>query len=228
MIRAEGLWYRAGHQAVLAGVSLHVRPGEVVGLVGLNGAGKSTLIRILALLLRPEAGSVRIEDRDAREDGADLRRRLGVVLHEPLLYAALTAAENLEFYGRLYGLCRAQTLCRAAALLEQVGLRAHAHQPVSRFSHGMRQRLTLARALLHDPPVLLLDEPFTGLDSEGAEMLRGLLREHRDRGGAALVVTHDPAELEGLACRWLTLRGGRLAEGPAGWFLRARAGEGSR
>ncbi|BDG61128.1 heme ABC exporter ATP-binding protein CcmA [Caldinitratiruptor microaerophilus] len=228
MIRAEGVWYRVGHQVVLAGVSLHVRPGEVVGLVGPNGAGKSTLIRILALLLRPEAGCVRIEGRDAREDGAELRRRLGVVLHESLLYTTLTVAENLEFYGRLYGLGRAQTLRRAAVLLERVGLQPHTHLQVARLSHGMRQRLTLARALLHDPPVLLLDEPFTGLDAEGAGVLRGLLREHRDRGGAALVVTHDPSELEGLACRWLTLREGRLAEGPAGWALRALAGEGSR
>ena len=203
-----------GRRRALAGVSVTLRAGELVGLLGPNGAGKSTLLGLLATLIQPSAGTVLYGDRPAGAAGRALRARLGFLSHELQLYAELTARENLEFFGGLHGL-RDRT-SRAAAALERAGLAGRADDLVQGFSRGMRQRLALERTLLHDPRLVLLDEPFTGLDETAgralAERLRALGRDRR----IVLLATHDLEAVEGLLDRMLLLRAGRMIELPVG------------
>jgi heme exporter protein A len=198
-----------GLKPVLRGVDLTVAPGELTVLLGPNGVGKSTLLRILATLARPTAGHVSVAGWDLPSGAAEARQRLGVVLHHPLLYGDLTAAENLRFYARLYGLDRpAQRIDEA---LTQVGLMARRHDLVRNYSRGMQQRLAIARASLHGPAVWLFDEPYTGLDLAASDMLDGLLRAAARQGGAILMTTHDLARGLALADRVLILARGVIA-----------------
>lgn len=162
--------------------------GERVALLGPNGAGKSTLLRIAATLLKPTSGRLVIAGQPAGDHPA-IRSRLGVVLEPTLFYMSLTARENLALYARLYGVPEPGR--RTAELLDQVGLTLFADEPVRTFSRGMRQRLALARAVMHSPDLLLLDEPYTALDQEGCALLNELLAAMARRGSAVLVVTHD-------------------------------------
>ena len=216
MIEAQGLTRRLGERQVLRGVDLRVERGEILTLCGPNGAGKSTLLSVLALLTRPSGGRVCIAGTAAQGDTRALRERVGLVAHRSFLYGALTARENLDFYARLYRIREGEG--RIRELLQLVGLYPFAHEPVRTFSRGMEQRLSLARALLHRPEVLLLDEPYAGLDPAGARLLDRILAEHRARGGAALLVTHDLAQAENLGDRLAVLVRGRLP-------LSARRGE---
>ncbi len=175
MIETRNLTKAFGSKYALRGVDLRVMPGESLVLFGPNGAGKTTLVRILASLSRPTGGSVRIGGLDLSSHADGIRRYLGVVSHAPLLYDSLTAEENLRFFAGLYGLARPEQ--RIAEMLERVGLYARRGDLVRTYSRGMVQRLAIARALLHDPEVLLLDEPDTGLDPQAAEMLHDLLAE---------------------------------------------------
>ncbi len=181
MIELRRLTKAFGRKMALRGVDLRVEPGQSLVIFGPNGAGKTTLIRILCGLSRPTAGTVLIGGLDLRTHAEGIRRHLGVVSHAPLLYDSLTAEENLRFFGRLYGV--ADLEARTAVLLEQVGLAARRRDLVRTFSRGMAQRLAIARALLHDPEILLLDEPDTGLDPQAAEMLHRLLAEVSGRSG---------------------------------------------
>jgi heme exporter protein A len=174
---------------VLRGVHLDVRPGEFVTLVGPNGAGKSTLMRIMATLLQPTAGEVTIGGWLLPQYGERVRRYIGLVSHQPMLYGDLTAAENLHFFARLYGLPDGEK--RVATALKQVGLAARQRDPVRTFSRGMVQRLTIARATLHEPEVLLLDEPYTGLDQDASHLLDDLLKREKGHGRTILMITHD-------------------------------------
>lgn len=189
MLGARGVIKRHGFREVLRGIDIDLPQGRVVALHGPNGAGKSTLLRILALLQRPSAGQVLWEGRPVAGREGEVRRSLGVVAHHTFLYDHLTAEENLRFYGRLYGL--ADPARRAGELLAAVGLEEYAREMVGTFSRGMQQRLAIARALVHGPRVLLLDEPFTGLDRGGQAMLVDLLSRFRRDGGACLLVSHD-------------------------------------
>ena len=162
-----------GSKYALRGVDLRVMPGESLVIFGPNGAGKTTLIRILSSLSRPSSGTVHIGGLDLATHADGIRRYLGVVSHAPLLYDSLTAEENLRFFARLYGMFDPEP--RIAMMLEQVGLTTRRGDQVRTFSRGMVQRLAIARALLHDPLLLLLDEPDTGLDPQAAEMLHALL-----------------------------------------------------
>jgi len=187
LLRVAGLSVRVGERSILHAADLSLRIGEWKALIGPNGAGKSTLLKALATL-SPYSGSVTYKGRAVSDDPLTYRRELGVVLHEPLLYGELTAFENLVFYARLYGL---ENPRRAAAEgLEAVGLAAYAHEPAGRFSRGMIQRLALARALLHEPKLLLLDEPLSGIDARGENLILELFRRAKERGIAALWVTH--------------------------------------
>ena len=193
MISARGLTKRFGEHDALAGVDVELSAGGALLVTGRNGSGKSTLLRLFAGLLRPSAGTLRVEAP---------RGAIGYVGHETLLYRELTALENLELYGRLYRVAERRE--RIGMLLERYGLWDVRHARISAYSRGMQQRLALCRALLHDPSLLLLDEPYTGLDQEGAELLD---REFAAaRGAQTLVVsTHDPERLDTLATARLAL-----------------------
>ncbi|HZD10572.1 MAG TPA: ABC transporter ATP-binding protein, partial [Candidatus Binatia bacterium] len=167
MIKIEGLVKNYGMLPVLRGANLHVSEGEFVTLVGANGAGKTTLLRIVATLLSPTAGSVSVGGWPLPQHAEKVRRHLGLVSHHALLYGDLTAAENLMFFARLYHLDNREE--RVANALRTVGLLARQRDAVRTFSRGMTQRLTLARATLHEPDVLLFDEPYTGLDQEASQ-----------------------------------------------------------
>ena len=197
-----------GRRRALSKVSLDCRAGEVLGLLGPNGAGKSTLLSILATLLAPSAGEVRYGTRTASEAGPDLRARLGFLSHDLHLYPELTAQENLEFFAQLYGVPRVAE--RVGEALARAGLTARAGDLVNGFSRGMRQRLALERALLHDPRLLLLDEPFTGLDDASVAALVARLKELRAASRIVVVVTHDLDVAEVLLDRVAVLKEGRL------------------
>ncbi len=216
MIWTEGIVKRAGRYTILRGIDIQVGAGEVVAVMGPNGAGKSTLLKILALLTRPSAGRLVILGREAASASA-MRSVLGVLMHDPLLYDHLTGRENLVFYARLYSLPAAHAARRVEALLGRVGLTPYALEPVSRYSQGMRQRLAIARMLLHQPQILLLDEPFTSLDATGAALLEEIIREHRMAGGATVLVTHRMERAKALADRAVLMASGRVtAVMPAG------------
>lgn len=207
MIETRALTKNFGLKPVLRGVDLRLEPGEFAALMGPNGAGKTTLLRILATLARPTFGAVRVAGFALPAQAEQVRRRLGVIAHQPLLYADLTAEENLRFYARMYGVNDPR---RLGALLERVGLAARRRDLVRVFSRGMQQRLAIARGLLHDPEIVLLDEPYTGLDPDGAALLDEVVRELAARGCTLLMVTHDLAHGFALAGRSLILARGRI------------------
>jgi heme exporter protein A len=176
---------RYGERLALDGVTVAVEVGQTLGVFGSNGAGKTTLLRVLATLLRPHAGTARVLDADLPGDAWKVRGRIGYLGHEALLYRDLTARENLVFQSRLFGVERA----RVDEVLEQVGMQRRADEPVRNLSRGMLQRVATARAVLHDPPVLLLDEPRANLDPKAAELLEPLIG--RASGRTRVLVTHD-------------------------------------
>jgi heme exporter protein A len=206
-VRAEALSRLHDDTYALIDVNLTLRAGRVTALLGANGAGKSTLMGLLSTALRPSEGRVRFDDADAAMAGPRLRRLIGHVAHRPMLYGELTARENLEFFASLYGVDASQV----APWLERVGLARAADRAVAGFSRGMAQRLALARALVHAPALVLLDEPFTGLDPTGADLLVGLVQEARSRGAVVVLVTHDLALSDALADDVVVLRAGRVA-----------------
>ena len=198
-----------GRQRALAGVTLELRAGAICGLLGQNGAGKSTLLAILATLLRPTSGEVRYGSVPHARAARGLRGAIGFVAHDSFLYADLTGRENLRLFARLYGL--AEPAARAEELIVRVGLQAAQDRVVRTYSRGMQQRLALARALVHDPRLLLLDEPFTGLDRAAVAMLKELLLEQQAAGAILLLVTHD-LEIAAELCGHLAiLKGGKVA-----------------
>jgi heme exporter protein A len=209
MIRIQGLVKSYGSNVVLRGVDLHVKPGEFVTLVGPNGAGKTTLLRIVATLQKPSAGSVTVGGWSLPHEAGRVRNHIGLVSHHALLYGDLSAAENLEFYARLYQLDHRQE--RVAAALQLVGLAARQRDPVRSFSRGMLQRLTIARATLHEPDVLLFDEPYTGLDQDATALLDDLLRQEVARGRTIFMITHDLARGLDLCQRIAILNRGKIA-----------------
>jgi heme exporter protein A len=203
-----------GRRRALNKVSLRCDAGEIVALLGGNGAGKSTLLSIVATLLEPTSGRVRYGDLSARNGGARLRGRIGLLGHEPYLYPELSAAENLRFFARVYTL--ADVDGRVDAALERAGLTTRRGDTVGGFSRGMRQRLALERALLHEPRLVLLDEPFTGLDDAATAALRDRLSGLRNAGAIVLVATHDLETIEPIVDRAVVLENGRLVPLAAG------------
>ena len=212
-----------GRRRALSHVSLIVRTGELVALVGPNGAGKSTLLGLLATLVRPSRGSIRYGTRTADDGGGDLRAQIGFLSHDLQIYAELTARENLEFFAGLYGMADPAREARDA--LERAGLTSRADDLVHGYSRGMRQRLALERTLLHQPRLVLLDEPFTGLDETSANALSDRLRRLQREQRIVLLATHDLDVVEGLVDRAVMLQVGRLVElGHDGGSLRERYG----
>ncbi|HEU4934976.1 MAG TPA: ABC transporter ATP-binding protein [Vicinamibacterales bacterium] len=214
-----------GRRRVLNTINFRCTAGETVALVGANGAGKSTLLGIAATLLTPSSGRVRYGDSESAGT-AELRARIGVLGHDLFIYPELSAAENLAFFARAYGIRDVNRVVQSA--LERAGLDER-DDPAGRFSRGMRQRLALERALLHEPRLALLDEPFTGLDDAATAALRGRLIDLRNAGCIVLVATHDLETIDGVADHAVLLRGGRLTaidDGPGS--LRERYRRASR
>ncbi|HEV8382812.1 MAG TPA: heme ABC exporter ATP-binding protein CcmA [Gemmatimonadales bacterium] len=205
MLRAEGLGHRFGTVTALDDVSFSVQPGQTLAVFGPNGAGKTTLLKVLAGLIQPQQGRAQV-------DGG--RRAIGWIGHQPQLYAQLTVRENLRFWASLYD------VQVPTDLLARLGLAEHRDRPVRALSRGLVQRVAIARALVHDPTVLLLDEPFTGLDRVAAEALRRLLGDVMKQGGASVLVTHNVEEGTELATDVAFMRAGRFVH------LAPRAGRG--
>lgn len=191
-LSARGLGRVFGYQRALHGVEFDLTHGTFLALFGPNGAGKSTLLRILSGALSPTEGELLEDGTTLNTRSADWQRRVGVLSHHGYLYGHLTARENLRFFGRLYEIDNLDD--RVAERLEAVGLTARADTAAKGFSRGMRQRLSLARTLLHDPSVVLLDEPFTGLDAHASSVLRDVLDELRDGARTVVMVTHNLSE----------------------------------
>lgn len=197
-----------GRRRALSRVTFECRAGEIIGVLGPNGAGKSTLLGVAATLVAPTDGEVRYGAAGARTSGPALRARIGLLAHDLHLYLDLSALENLEFFARLY--LQPDARRRAEAAIDRAGLSSRAHDHVSGFSRGMRQRLALERALIHDPRLVLLDEPFTGLDDEASRALAARLASLKQRGAIVLLATHDLEAIEPLVDRVALLRDGQL------------------
>jgi heme exporter protein A len=199
MLRAEELYHRFGSVKALDGISFSVRPGQTLAIFGPNGAGKTTLLKVLAGLIRPQRGHAQVEGG---------RRAIGWIGHHAQLYNQLTVRENLRFWAALYD------VTPPGELLARLGLEEHADRPVRALSRGLLQRVAIARALVHDPRVLLLDEPFTGLDRTAAETFGRLLAHHTATGlgggRATVLVTHNVEEGTGLATDVAFMRAGRF------------------
>jgi len=208
IIEVKGLVKRFGPKVVLRQLDFKVEQGEFVALLGPNGAGKTTFLRILSSLSRPTMGHVMVAGYLLPHHAAAIRRRLGVVSHLPLLYGDLSAEENLRFYGRMYAVDGLEN--RISEVLDQVGLILRRRDLVRTFSRGMQQRLAIGRAILHDPEVLLLDEPHTGLDQDACDMLDQALRQVAVRGRTVVMTSHDLARAEDLASRFDVLTRGTI------------------
>jgi heme exporter protein A len=204
----RGLSKKYHFQPVLDNLSLSIDDGDLCVLVGANGAGKTTLLRIIASLVRPDAGEV-IVDNSFIGSNATARRQIGYLGHQSLFYSDLNATENLTHYARLYQLN--DIPAEVVRGIDAVGLTPHQHKPVRTYSRGMQQRLSIARTLLHDPAVLLLDEPYTGLDKEAAEFLDKRLRQLRQPGRVILIAAHHPQRMVPFASHIAWLKEGRIA-----------------
>jgi heme exporter protein A len=210
-VQARDIEFRFGARRVLHGLSLDLHRGESLALFGPNGAGKTTLLRLLATLIRPSAGTAFLDGAplSQRNGRATLRRRIGFLSHHSMLYERLTARENLLFYAHMYEVPEPERRC--AELFGQVELEGREDDPVEEYSRGMQQRLALARALVHDPELVLLDEPFSGLDPRATERLGSLLSDLARRGKAVLFTSHDLETGLSVARRVAILSGGSLA-----------------
>jgi heme ABC exporter ATP-binding subunit CcmA len=211
LIEIEKLVKLYGYVPALRGIDLVVERGERVTLIGANGSGKSTLIRLLCGLSKPTSGAIRIGGWALPDEAEAVRAQIGLVAHKPLLYEGLTGRENLAFFARLYG----AKLDRVDTMLERVGLSKRADDPARTYSRGMMQRLSLARALLHEPEVLLFDEPYTGLDADSAAALDAIITETRAEGRTLIMALHDFERAARLSSRIVVLSRGKIAHDSA-------------
>ena len=205
-ISAEDLRFSYGDVEAVKGISFAIDPGEIFGFLGPNGAGKTTTIKMLTGQLRPASGTVRILGRDVGRDDPATQARIGVCFEEKNLYDAMSGEENLRFFAALYGVDGLDT----DALLRRVGLADRARDRVGSYSKGMRQRLMVARSILHQPAVLFLDEPTDGLDPVSSKAIRGIIREEAERGAAVLLTTHDMWEADELSHRVAFINEGQI------------------
>jgi ABC-type multidrug transport system ATPase subunit len=211
-LAARDIGKRFEHRVVLRKASLELQPGEIVLLRGTNGSGKTTFARILATTLGADSGTLTLDGKPVRRALRETRRAIGFSGHRPLLYLGLTPIENLEFFGRLAGVADARL--RAGRLLQRFGLEEFSGIPMEHFSRGMLQRVALSRALLPEPRMLILDEPYAGLDDQGSGTLNELLLEARGRGAASLLVSHDREHMVSGITRTCVLREGEIEVSP--------------
>jgi len=214
---------------ILRGVNLTVEPGESVAILGANGTGKSTWLKIAAGLLKPTSGEVLLHGRKYQKNNYDYQQQIGYLGHQSFLYDAFSPVENLTFFAKLYHMKSPEA--RIHHLIHYVGLSFFKHEPVRTFSRGMVQRLAIARAILHEPSVLFLDEPYTGLDQQAVQLLNQLLLELKEQGITTIMVTHDFKYLREVCDRIVVLRKGKIAEDekirgrPVRWIHHLYSGE---
>ncbi|MGB4594661.1 MAG: heme ABC exporter ATP-binding protein CcmA [Anaerolineaceae bacterium] len=210
LLEVNALTKRYGRRKILKDLDLSLRGGEVACLLGPNGAGKTTLLRVLSGLASLQGGQISLDGQPIDFKDQRLRRRIGLIMHQPFLYENLTGLENLRFYAELYQTNQSIDMLKTA--LERVGLNPTREDPVRAFSRGMKQRLTVARALLHDPDILLMDEPYTGLDQQGCKLLNQILLEEKQAGRLILITTHELDFARQVADRFITLHLGKIAD----------------
>ena len=208
MITTTGLTKSYGPHHALKSIELSVDSGECLAVIGPNGAGKTTLIKVLATIVRPTKGNAMLAGFDLLNDALQVRRKIGVISHQPLLYQNLTAYENLKFYAKMYEITNLEK--RIDEVTDQIGLADRLHRQVSTLSRGMQQRFSIARALLHDPAILLLDEPETGLDHNAASLLRDLLKDMIGKNHTVLMTSHNLQWCLQLANRIVILNRGKI------------------
>ncbi len=208
-VRLRGVVKSFGRTRVLRGVDLDVPWGQTLSLVGANGSGKTTLLKILATLAKPDSGQIFVGGLRPDRSGAAIRKRIGVVTHDPLLYDDMTGRENLRFYCRMFGVADADG--RVEAVTEMVGMEARLDQRIGAMSHGMKKRFSIARALLHDPPILLMDEPESGLDREAVGLLDAIILERSDGRRAVVMTTHDLERAVRLGDTMVVISNGRVS-----------------
>jgi sodium transport system ATP-binding protein len=225
VIEVHDLWKAFGNVQAVAGVSFVARDGQITGLLGPNGAGKTTSLRMLYTLMRPDRGRVTVDGFDAAAQPTEVRRRLGVLPDARGLYRRLTARENVEYFGRLHGLDEAQLRVNCNALLERLQMQDLAERRTEGFSQGERVKTAIARALVHDPRNVVLDEPANGLDIMATRGLRDVLRALREEGRCVLLSTHIMQEVAALCDRIVIIAQGRVAAEGTPDELRARSGQ---
>jgi heme exporter protein A len=191
-IHVEGLSKSFGSFDALAGIDLSVGEGEFLTIFGPNGAGKTTLLRVLSSLTKPTKGKVLIAGHDIRKEPQEIRKSVGFISHQPFLYESLSAFENIRFFASMYGISNARH--KAAEVIRRVGLQTRTHDLVRTFSSGMKQRLAVARAIVHDPKILLLDEPYSGLDQHGTRIFNEMLKLLKTQRRTILMTTHNISE----------------------------------
>lgn len=210
LIEIQNLFKSFGLNQALVDINIEVEKGEFLAIFGPNGAGKTTLIKIISTLMSPTSGTILINGRDLKKAAVEVRRQIGVISHDTYLYENLTGYENLIFYGRMYGVVELKQ--RIEKLLAQVGLRARASDRVALYSRGMKQRLSIARAMLHNPEILLLDEPYTGLDQRACKAFEQILRErYSEQRKTVIITSHDLERGLQLCDRAIALNRGRIA-----------------
>lgn len=208
MITARGVTKKIGAKHILRGVDLHISPGEFVTVLGPNGAGKTTLLKILSLLTPPSSGELLIDGKAAEQSGLELRQIIGVISHNTFLYDRLTAYENLHFYGEMYHVPNLKE--RIFQVIEEVGLEYVLSDPVGTFSRGMQQRLSIARAIIHNPKILFLDEPYTGLDQHAIGILNHVLQQLHNSQRTIFMITHNYEQGLQLSDRVLIVYKGKI------------------
>jgi heme exporter protein A len=210
MIEIKKLTKQADNKLILRGIDLSITQGETVAILGPNGAGKSTLLKVLATLIKPTSGLVKINGLDLKKDHIEVKKMFGYLPHSSLLYDHYTPLENLVFFGNLYGVKDVEN--RARKLVNEVGLSFFINEPVKNFSRGMIQRIAIARAIIHEPKIMLLDEPHTGLDQGAINILNNVVLSMKEKGCTTLMVTHDFKQAAAICDRIIIVKNGKIAD----------------
>jgi heme exporter protein A len=210
MIEIKKLTKQADNKLILRGVDLSIKKGETVAILGPNGAGKSTLLKVLATLIKPTSGFIKVNDMDLKKNHIEIKKIMGYLPHSSLLYDHYTPLENLIFFGNIYGVKNVEQ--RAIALVKEVGLSFFLNEPVKNFSRGMIQRIAIARAIVHEPEILLLDEPHTGLDQGAIAILNNVILSMKAKGTTTLMVTHDFKQAAEICDRIIIVKNGKIVD----------------
>jgi heme exporter protein A len=210
MIEIKKLTKQADNKLILRGVDLSIKKGETVAILGPNGAGKSTLLKVLATLIKPTSGLIKVNNMDLKKNHIEIKKIMGYLPHSSLLYDHYTPLENLVFFGDIYGVKNVEQ--RAIALVKEVGLSFFLNEPVKNFSRGMIQRIAIARAIVHEPEILLLDEPHTGLDQGAIAILNNVILSMKAKGTTTLMVTHDFKQAAEICDRIIIIKNGKIVD----------------